>query len=103
MVPFKTDKNLLKLQELLSIFNENVTLKGNTLIYGKDKFVENTASYTIADKQFLNGEFDLYAIQKMKHLEGIALNIKGVGNEIDVVVTIPYEKLKEEVKTTVTM
>lgn len=103
MVPFKTDKNLLKLQELLSIFNENVTLKGNTLIYGKDKFVENTAPYTIADKQFLNGEFDLYAIQKMKHLEGIALNIKGVGNEIDVVVTIPYEKLKEEVKTTVTM
>ena len=40
MIPFKTDKNLSKLQDLLKIFNENVTLKGNVLIYGQDMFKE---------------------------------------------------------------
>lgn len=103
MIPFKTDKNLLKLQNLLGIFNENVTLKGNTLIYGKDTFVENQAPYTVTDKQFITGELDLYAIKKIKDLDGIILNVKGIGNEIDIVVTIPYEKIKEEIKTTTNM
>lgn len=99
MIPFKTDKNLLKLQELLKIFNENVTLKGNVLIYGQDMFKENNSPYIIEDKQFITGEFEISGISKAKELAGIALKVKGVGNEIDIEITIPYKKLKKEINT----
>ncbi len=97
MIPFKTDKNLSKLQDLLKIFNENVTLKGNVLIYGYDIFKENSFPYVVEDKQFINGEFDLSVISKAKDLAGVDLKVKGIGNEIDIEVTIPYEKLKNEI------
>ena len=99
MIPFKTDKNLSKLQDLLKIFNENVTLKGNVLIYGYDIFKENSSPYVVEDKQFINGEFDLSVISKAKDLAGVDLKVKGIGNEIDIEVTIPYEKLKNEINT----
>lgn len=99
MVLFKTDKNLSKLQDLLKIFNRNVTLKGNILIYGHDMFKENSFPYIVEDKQFVTGEFELSAISKAKELAGVDLKVKGIGNEIDLEVTVPYEKLKNEINT----
>ena len=36
-------------------------------------------------------------ISKAKDLAGVDLKVKGIGNEIDIEVTIPYEKLKNEI------
>lgn len=99
MVPFKTGKNLSKLQDLLKIFNSNVITNNNILIYGENAFKENSSPYIIEDKQFITGEFELSAISKSKDLSGIDLRVKGIGSEIDIEVTIPYEKIKKEIKT----
>lgn len=99
MVPFKTGKNLSKLQDLLKIFNSNVITNNNILIYGENVFKENSSPYIIEDKQFITGEFELSAISKSKDLSGIDLRVKGIGSEIDIEVTIPYEKIKKEIKT----
>ena len=78
MIPFKTDKNLSKLQDLLKIFNENVTLKGNVLIYGQDMFKENSSPYVVDDKQFITGDFEISAISKAKDfLAGVEIKCKG--------------------------
>lgn len=99
MIPFKTGKNLSKLQDLLKIFNSNVITNNNILIYGENAFKENSSPYIIEDKQFITGEFELSAISKSKDLSGIDLRVKGIGSEIDIEVTIPYEKIKKEIKT----
>lgn len=99
MIPFKTGKNLSKLQDLLKIFNSNVITNNNILIYGENVFKENSSPYIIEDKQFITGEFELSAISKSKDLSGIDLRVKGIGSEIDIEVTIPYEKIKKEIKT----
>lgn len=54
----------------------------NTLIYGKDSFIENTSLVTLVRGQFLCGSLDIYSNFGIEELKGTDLNIAGIGNEI---------------------
>lgn len=54
----------------------------NTLIYGKDSFVENTQPAALVRGQFLYGSLDIYSNFGIEELKGTDLNITGIGSEI---------------------
>lgn len=54
----------------------------NTLIYGKDSFVENTQPAALLRGQFLYGSLDIYSNFGIEELKGTDLNITGIGSEI---------------------
>ena len=54
----------------------------NTLIYGKDSFVENISPTALVRGQFLYGSLDIYSNFGIEELKETDLNITGIGNEI---------------------
>lgn len=54
----------------------------NTLIYGKDSFVENAQPAVLVRGQFLYGSLDIYSNFGIEELKGTDLNITGIGSEI---------------------
>ena len=54
----------------------------NTLIYGKDSFVENAQPAALVRGQFLYGSLDIYSNFGIEELKGTDLNITGIGSEI---------------------
>lgn len=54
----------------------------NTLIYGKDSFVENTQPAALVRGQFLYGSLDIYSNFGIEELKGTDLSITGIGSEI---------------------
>ena len=54
----------------------------NTLVYGKDSFVENPHPVVLVRGQFLYGSLDIYSNFGIEELQGTDLNIAGIGNEV---------------------
>ena len=54
----------------------------NTLVYGKDSFVENPHPAVLVRGQFLYGSLDIYSNFGIEELQGTDLNIAGIGNEV---------------------
>lgn len=90
MIPLK---NAEKVRQALSIFktedgyriSKRIRLffkDENTLIYGKDSFVENVSPAVLMRGQFLYGSLDIYSNFGIEELKGTDLNITGIGNEI---------------------